>query len=303
MVEGIFSQEEIDFLKEFYVKYGGLYCAEKLNRSVGSVVSKTSKLKLIFCGIEYKYHKENFEPIVKNCITYSDVMRSLGLPVSTGNYRTIKKYILLYNISISHFDPNKISTERIKNFNRESKKSLSEILVQNSTYGTNNLKHRLYKEGIKKRFCEVCGQGEEWYGKKLSLILDHINGISNDHRFENLQIVCPNCNATLDTHCRGSEKLRRKLQKELDKENLQIEKQNKKEQNIKKLLSKEEIAIKISLTKRTVERPPYEQLKTEINDLGYSATGRKYGVSDNAIRKWVKVYEKYFNERPGSELN
>ena len=47
MVEGIFSQEEIDFLKEFYVKYGGLYCAEKLNRSVGSVVSKTSKLKTL----------------------------------------------------------------------------------------------------------------------------------------------------------------------------------------------------------------------------------------------------------------
>jgi transposase-like protein len=26
----------------------------------------------------------------------------------------------------------------------------------------------------------------------------------------------------------------------------------------------------------------------EIAESGYSATGRKYGVSDNAIRKWVK---------------
>ena len=26
--------------------------------------------------------------------------------------------------------------------------------------------------------------------------------------------------------------------------------------------------------------------------MGYSATGRKYGVSDNAIRKWIKYYEK-----------
>ena len=36
--------------------------------------------------------------------------------------------------------------------------------------------------------------------KKMSLILDHINGIHNDNRIENLRIVCPNCNATLDTH-------------------------------------------------------------------------------------------------------
>ena len=63
-----------------------------------------------------------------------------------------------------------------------------------------------YKEGIKKRKCELCGQGEEWNGKHMSLILDHINGNPNDNRLENLQIVCPNCNATLPTHCRGHKK-------------------------------------------------------------------------------------------------
>jgi transposase-like protein len=30
------------------------------------------------------------------------------------------------------------------------------------------------------------------------------------------------------------------------------------------------------------------QLLNEIDKLGYSAVGRKYGVSDNAVRKWVK---------------
>ncbi len=39
-------------------------------------------------------------------------------------------------------------------------------------------------------------------------------------------------------------------------------------------------------------RPEYQVLKKEIIDMGYSANGRKYGVSDNAIRKWIKVYEK-----------
>jgi hypothetical protein len=35
----------------------------------------------------------------------------------------------------------------------------------------------------------------------MSLILDHISGVGDDNRLENLQIVCPNCAATLDTHC------------------------------------------------------------------------------------------------------
>jgi very-short-patch-repair endonuclease len=51
--------------------------------------------------------------------------------------------------------------------------------------------------------------------------------------------------------------------------------------------------INRSIKQRQVNRPPYNQLIQEIKDLGYSATGRKYNVSDNAIRKWVKNYEKY----------
>ena len=39
-----------------------------------------------------------------------------------------------------------------------------------------------------------------------------------------------------------------------------------------------------------MERPPYEQLLAEIAELGYSGVGRKYGVSDNAVRKWVRWY-------------
>ena len=46
-------------------------------------------------------------------------------------------------------------------------------------------------------------------------------------------------------------------------------------------------------SKRKVERPPYEQLKAEVQASSYVQVGKKYGVSDNAIRKWLKMYEKY----------
>ncbi|HET8980345.1 MAG TPA: hypothetical protein VFN87_19495 [Solirubrobacteraceae bacterium] len=42
--------------------------------------------------------------------------------------------------------------------------------------------------------------------------------------------------------------------------------------------------------RRKVERPPYEQLIAEIDALGYRGVGRKYGVSDNAARNWVRWY-------------
>jgi len=43
---------------------------------------------------------------------------------------------------------------------------------------------------------------------------------------------------------------------------------------------------------RTVDRPPYTHLIREIEALGYVGTGRRYGVSDNAIRKWLRQYER-----------
>jgi hypothetical protein len=37
-------------------------------------------------------------------------------------------------------------------------------------------------------------------------------------------------------------------------------------------------------------RPSCEQLIKEIEETSYIAVGKKYGVSDNAIRKWIKAY-------------
>jgi transposase-like protein len=41
-----------------------------------------------------------------------------------------------------------------------------------------------------------------------------------------------------------------------------------------------------------VQRPPYEELVAEVTATNWSAVGRKYGVSDNAVRKWVRAYER-----------
>lgn len=38
---------------------------------------------------------------------------------------------------------------------------------------------------------------------------------------------------------------------------------------------------------RKVVRPDIATLQTEIKLLGYVGVGKKYGVSDKAIRKWI----------------
>jgi hypothetical protein len=43
---------------------------------------------------------------------------------------------------------------------------------------------------------------------------------------------------------------------------------------------------------RKVDRPSYLEITKDLEMGNYSSVGRKYGVSDNTIRKWIKYYEK-----------
>ena len=43
-------------------------------------------------------------------------------------------------------------------------------------------------------------------GKPLTLHVDHINGVNNDCRRENLRFLCPNCHAQTPTHAGRNKK-------------------------------------------------------------------------------------------------
>lgn len=76
---------------------------------------------------------------------------------------------------------------------------LDEILIEGSSYNRYNLKHRLLEGGLLKEECYICGQPPTWNKNPLALQLDHINGINNDNRIENLRILCPNCHTQTPT--------------------------------------------------------------------------------------------------------
>jgi HNH endonuclease len=62
-----------------------------------------------------------------------------------------------------------------------------------------HLKAKLIKQGLLKKECAICGI-TEWMGKPLAFDLDHINGVNNDNRLENLRLLCPNCHSQTETH-------------------------------------------------------------------------------------------------------
>lgn len=75
-----------------------------------------------------------------------------------------------------------------------------------------HIKGRLLKAGLLENKCQECGLSE-WRGKRLSIHIDHINGIRNDHRLENLRMLCPNCHSQTETFA-GRNTRQRKLQED-----------------------------------------------------------------------------------------
>jgi hypothetical protein len=220
--------------------------------------------------------------------SYSEALRRLGMRAAGGGHRTIRRYAEeIWRIPVDHFDPDAVRREALA----RAPIALEDALVERSSYPRGCLKERLFAEGLKERRCELCGQGELWHGRRMALILDHVNGVHDDNRLENLRIVCANCNATLDTHCgrNGSVPVSDRECRGCGRE---FRPRNARQRYCSRACGQRAPGLRVPQPeRRRVARPPYEQLVREIRALGYEAVGRSYGVSGNAIRKWVRAYE------------
>jgi hypothetical protein len=230
--------------------------------------------------------------------SWAESLRNLGLCSTGGAWRILKKYAELWQIPTDHFGS---QAWRIENL-RRTQRPLSEVLVERSTYPRKDVKRRLLAEGLKDPQCELCGQDELWRGRPMSMILDHVNGVRDDHRLENLRMVCPNCAATLDTHCGRRNRIHRARRQCLRCNEVFVPDYASQRYCSRSCGIRWDRSDFGSARRgqrglprpadRKVERPPYEQLLREIEATSYVAVARKYGVSDNAVRKWLRFYER-----------
>jgi hypothetical protein len=235
-----------------------------------------------------RYSESEAREAIASSKSWAEALRRLGMCHTGGAHHVLRKYAALWEISTKHFDP----YAALRGGRTSGRRPLDEILVEGSTFSRNHLKERLYEAGLKQPVCELCGQGEVWRGAVMGMILDHVNGVSNDHRLENLRVVCPNCAATLDTHCARSRRLTRAEQRCLRCGVSFRPKAASQRYCSRECGSRWDRSGKPRPGARRVDRPPYPQLMREVQALGFCATGRRYGVSDNAIRKWIRAYER-----------
>lgn len=124
---------------------------------------------------------------VPNCSCWSDVVRAVGLLPRGDNIKTVKIWVKLLNLDTSHFDSKKAMSRGSPVIN------LDEICVKDSTTSNWVLKRKILAANAIEYKCQSCGLSDNWNGKPLTLQLDHINGVPNDHRLINLRFLCPNC--------------------------------------------------------------------------------------------------------------
>lgn len=217
-----------------------------------------------------KYTIEQLKEAVASSYSVAETLRKVGIKPYAGYYHTFYKTVEENSIDISHFDKNYRSNET--HF-REAI-PLEDFLSNKHYIKTTALKEKLIKAGIKKNKCEKCGISS-WQGKPIKCQLHHIDGNNKNNNLNNLQILCPNCHTQTDNYSN---------RKHIEVIALAS--------NGYRITPKNLEAWKKS---RKSKRPSYEQFKKEFEELNHNfvAMGKKYGVTDNAIRKWIKSYEKY----------
>ena len=133
-----------------------------------------------------------FTELINNSSCISDVLRKLGYSTNGNSWgnKIVKERMEKLELIFT-----KKNTNYYKEYN--SRLPLEQVLIKDSEYNRTKLKERLIKEGLKEYKCECCGI-TEWNGKPITLQLHHINGIHNDNRLSNLQLLCPNCHSQTD---------------------------------------------------------------------------------------------------------
>ena len=135
--------------------------------------------------------KSELQQIVRQSRSRSEVLRKLGLSTNgASNHNRLKMRFWQDNIDCSNFCPTNAGI-CIK-----TRIPLEDILVENSTYQNRS---RLIKEGYLENKCRICDL-TEWFGEPISLQLHHKNGVHNDHRLSNIDLLCPNCHTQTDTY-------------------------------------------------------------------------------------------------------
>lgn len=246
-----------------------------------------------------KYTKEILEPAAKSVHSIAALIRVLGIKFSSGTHSYIKERLKTLGIDTSHF------TGQAWNRNRRHPiRSVEQILrdghirrVQGAT-----LRKALVQIG-RSYECVSCDNNGTWNNEPLTLEVDHINGKWSDNRPENLQFICPNCHSQ-KTYKDGTARRIAESAKQIPKKiDILIENEPISEKQLVLRFSSKskpkkprQSAPDVNWRKlpkpnqRKVVRPSKEQLEILVWEAPILELARRFGITDNAVRRWCRDY-------------
>ena len=258
-------------------------------------------------SIVWSIPKEKLLELVETSNSIKELVGKIGLNNKSGSNDVTVKQCLEHN----GIDWKPLALKGKLNINRKGTNrtvSNEELFINNSKHGRNVVRGRILRDNLIPYKCAICGQEPEWNGKPMPLILDHINGVRDDHRLDNLRFVCGNCNLQLDTTAgKNNSKRRKELAEQVSaylKERGRISRDkdicpicggemSRGAQMCKKCRDNNPLyhgGNKGATGVKESPRPPKEQLAKDILTMSKVQISKKYGVSDKAVAKWLTKY-------------
>jgi hypothetical protein len=143
---------------------------------------------------------ETFKTILKNSINWSDMCQKLGYMSSSVKNNVIER-IKKLGLDTNHLDRRGAADDKI-------------FVVESQYQDHKEIKKRLVCDFDRPYECNTCKNVNftksdgilMWNDQEITLQLEHINGVNNDNRLENLTFLCANCHSQTSTFCGGNRK-------------------------------------------------------------------------------------------------
>lgn len=221
----------------------------------------------------YECSDEKFVQLIKNSSNIAEVLFKLGYTIkgNSWGYSQVKQRMTDLNLDFGQFKGKNPMYKKvqIKSIQKE------KLLRENCKHQRSVLRRYIISNNLIPYKCAICGL-TKWNNKTLSLELDHINGINNDNRLENLRFLCPNCHSQTCTYGSRNSKITETKYEISDELRNKIIEAYDKYQNIKTVSSV------LGIVRKVVTKV--------VNETGQKHSNQKYVIRYDKDRNEIKRY-------------